>query len=75
MIGRIVEIVLRIALEALAELDVGPGNDLLELGVATGQPALMCQASSVTFLKRRVQLCPRRVKILTASFANWICTR
>ena len=37
--------------------------------------ALMCQASSATFLKRLVQSWPRRVKTLTASLARWTCTR
>jgi hypothetical protein len=38
----------------------------------TADAALMCQASWETFLKRCVQLWPRRVKILTASLARWI---
>jgi hypothetical protein len=41
----------------------------------TADAALICHASCATFLKRRVQSCPRRVNIRTASFARWTCTR
>jgi len=37
----------------------------------TAEAALMCQASCAAFLKRCVQSCPRRVKILTASLARF----
>jgi hypothetical protein len=39
------------------------------------EPALICQASCETFLKRWVQSWPRRVNILIASLARWNWTR